>query len=347
MPETLTIGNQPFLEGARMRLRTLASTLLVLALTARAPAIDPKYLPPHTEAAITVNLKAVLDSELAKNKKDLVQQLRTMILDKLAESPAKPYLDKAGFDVMRDLHAVTIATDGSKEDDSLFIAVEGNFNPDKIVSTARDAAGNEGDAIKVTQVGKATVFEIKKGENKTIYASLVSDSLLIAAPTREGLSATINRVNGGRAATVSPAMRSLLGTTNSKQAVSVVATGEGIAKGMEKAPGGLAKGGNLGFSAQDLDGFTLSVTVTRDITFQLGITTKDEDSAKKMAAAANFGLLTVRGMIAQKAQEDAKAQPVADIANTLRVTNQGLNVMVRGEVTQENFDRILALIPRR
>jgi len=331
-----------------MRLTKLATVALVLALTGSAHAIDPKYLPPDTQAAITVNLKALLNSDLAKAKKDLVQQLKVGLQDKLAESPAKAYLDKAGFDLMRDLHSVTIATDGSQEDDSVFIAVEGNFNSEKLIETAREAARNEGEALKVSKAGSVTVFEIKKGEQKTIYAGLVNDSLLVAAPSREALNATIGRVNGGRVAGVKPALKSLLASTNPKQAISIVATGEAITKGMQKAPGGLGKGGgNLGFSAEDLDGITMSVTVARDVTLQVGIITKDEDSAKKIAAGANLGLLAVRGMIAQKAQEDAKVQPVVDIANTLRVTNQGVNVQLRGEVTQENLDRILAFLPRR
>lgn len=330
-----------------MRLWKLAGLMLILALTGRAAAIDPKYLPPNTEAAITVNVKALLDSDLAKAKKDLVKKLRSAITDKLSESPAAAYLEKAGFDALRDLHSITIATDGTKDKDAVFVAIEGNFNQDKIVDTAREASQDQPGALKISKAGAVTVFEISKDGQQTIYAGLASDRLMIMAPTREGLTATITRVNGGKAANIKPALRSLLGTTSPKQTLSVVATGDAIQKGMENAPAGIAKGGNLGFSASDFDGFTLAVTVARDITFQVGINTKDGDSAKKMADAANFGLVAVRGMIAQKAQEDAKLQPVVDIAGTLRVTNQGSNVMLRGEVTQENLDRILAFLPQR
>lgn len=278
----------------RSPLSRIAALAVVFAVAAPASAIDPKFLPPHAEAAITINVKAALDSQLAKNKKDLLEKLKETIKAKLDESPAKEWLEKAGFDIMKDLHSITIAGDGSKEVDSIFFAVEGAFNVDKLVETAREAARTNGDVLKWSKSGNVNIFEVTpQGNEKTIYAGLIGDSVLVAAPTRDALNGTIARVNGGgKAAGLKPGLKTLLQTTNSKQTLSVVATGAAIAKGIENAP--RPPKGDFAAMAQSVDGLAISVTVGKDIQFEASITSKDEDTAKKMAAAGNFGLLGLR-----------------------------------------------------
>ena len=327
-----------------MRSWILSSLVVVLALNAPARAIDPKYLPADAEAVITINLKAMLESDLAKSKKELVEKVKEQIRSKLADSPVKEYLDKAGFDLLRDLHTITVASNGSKDKDKLFIAIEGNFNTDKLIDAAQDAARDNGDALKLSKIANVQVFEIspKGGDEQTVYASVLNGHVLIAAPSREVLGATIGRANGART-TVRASLRALLDTTNSKQALSIVFTGTGIANAMSDAPIPPQAGEQL----QGIDGLSVGLTVAKDISFQVAATSKDEDSAKKLSGMANLGLLGIRGMIQKKAQDDQKAQLVLEVANTLRVTQQGTTVSLRGEISQENFDRILALLPKR
>jgi hypothetical protein len=74
---------------------------------------------------------------------------------------------------------------------------------------------------------------------------------------------------------------------------------------------------------------------------------KDNDKASDMSKMLNFGLLAMRGMIGNKAAQDEKAQIVLDIANTLRVAQAGSNVTLRGEVSRENFDRLIEMMPKK
>jgi hypothetical protein len=318
---------------------TLVAALAIPVRSARA--IDPKYLPADTEAVLTVNVKALLESDLAKAHKDLVAKGKAKLKEKVDQSPAKEYLEKAGFDVFKDLHSITIAGNGGKDTDKIFLVIEGNFDTDKILDVARDA-GNE---VKVGKVGNIPTLEISAGEDqKPIHAAILNDHVILAAGTRALLTEGIARSNSAKAA-VKPALKTLLDSTKATQAFSMVITANGIANGLNDAPVGVPDGINQ--QLQAIDGLSMNLTVAKDVSFQVAANVKDNESASKMTKTLNFGLLAVRGMIGQKAENDEKAQLVLDLANTLRVAQQGLNVTLRGEISRENFDRILEMMPKK
>lgn len=329
----------------RSYLTRLACVAILAGVAAPAQAIDPKLLMPNAEVAVNINLKQILDSDLMKAHKDLVDQAKSAIRQKLDESPAKDYLDKAGFDIFQDFHSITMSGDGSKETESGLVAIQGKFNPDKLVEVAREAAAKEGDKLKVTKAGNVNVFEITPKENeKTIYAGLIGDSLIVAAATREQLNAAIARIAANKTPTFGANFKQVLSTTNDQQSFVMVASAEGIAKMSQNAP--KQPGGDFNAMLQSVEGMSLSLSVAKDINFQAAAATKAEDDAKKIASSIN-GLLAIgRGMIANQAKQDEKLQPVAEIMNSIRVTVMNANVAIRGEVSRANLDKMLSMIPK-
>lgn len=323
----------------RANLNRFACAFIAFGMTLPASAIEPKYLPPNAEVAFAVNFKQTLASELFKNNKFIVDAAKGFVQGKLEETPIKEYFDKAGFELFRDLHSVTVTTDGSKDLESLFIAVEGNFDTTKWVDLAKTAARENAGSLRVTKSGNVNIFELTPMANqKAIYAALMDDSLLIAAPTREGLNATITRIKSGRA-NIKPALKKLIDTTSEKQSFSAVTSGTGIAKGLENAP--RLPGGDVGAMLQNLEGLAFSITLTKDITFQLAATAKDEESAKQMASQGDVGLRLAKAFLNQKANDDDKMQLASDVLSTLKITTQGSNVVLRGAITQATLNRMI------
>lgn len=329
---------------SRSRRMFLPAMALMLAAvhfcSPQAGAVDAKLLPGDTEVLITVNFKQMLDSPIAKQYKDLIDQGRGALEGQIQNNPAAKYLEKAGFDVLRDLHSVTIASNGSKEVDALFFVVEGKFNPAKVLETAQDIARENAEVLKITKIGSAHVFEITPPGEKRIYAALINDKTLIACATEEGVK---DAVNGGARKSMKDGFKSLLKTTSPKQSFSMVATGSALAKLAENSPvpNADAAAGML----QGLDGLSISVTLNKDIQFQVGVTSKDEETTKKAVAMGNFGLLTVRTLAAQKAKQDERMLPLVDVAKTLRITSEGNNVVLRGDITLENLEKLIKLLP--
>src|SRR6516165_1850557 len=94
----------------RARTWLLAGALLALVLPARAAEPD-KYLPNDTEAIVVLNVKQILDSPLVK--KHLAEKIRDEIKNNAEVSKV---LEALGFDPLKDLSSITIASSGLNQD---------------------------------------------------------------------------------------------------------------------------------------------------------------------------------------------------------------------------------------
>jgi hypothetical protein len=319
---------------------TAAVCTLALGLSA-ARGIEPKYLPPDTEIIVTVNVRQLLNSDIAKEHKDLVAQGKAMFEQHLAEKGLAKYFEKAGFDPFRDLTSVTVAGPGTKDQEAGFILVEGKFNPSKINALAAGA----GEDIKGIDVAGVKAFEITpKDEKKTVYAAVVGTDKLVAAGTKSGLADAIARLKGSKSTTLKKEVTALMDKSAKAPAVSIVATGPALARVLEDAPLPNADAAVAGL--QTVDGLNVQLFVEKNINFQVGVVTKDKMTAEKYAQAGNQGVLLVRAMVKKRAEEDPKAAPAVDVVNSIRVVNQENRVIVRGEVTAATLNKILENVPK-
>ena len=321
----------------------LPGLMLALAacVTSQARAVDPKLLPGDTELVLSLNIKQMLDSEVAKQYKDILEQARGALQSKIDDNPAAKYLEKAGFDVLRDLHSVTLASNGSKEVDAIFLVIEGKFNAEKVLAAAEEIAREAPDTLKISKIGSTSVFEITPQGEKRVYAALIGGKTLVAAPTQDALK---DAIAGTTRKAMKDSFKSLLKTTSSKQSFSFVATGAALSKLTADAP--IPNGEMVAGVLQNLDGVSIAITLSKDIQFQLGINAKDEATAKQTVQSSNLGLVMVRTLAAQKAKENEQLQPLVDIAKTLRISSEGTNVVLRGEISLENLEKLFKFLPK-
>ena len=313
---------------------------------AAAPAADPKLLPKGTEVVISVNLQQILQSEAAKANKELVDQAKFLVESGLADKGVAKHLERAGFDLFRDLHRITFASPGRNKPQEGLLLVEGNFNAAKIQAAAEDAAKDKGETLKVVKAGKYQVFLISPPEkDEKAYVTIVGNKLLVAAGDKAAFDGALARLDGTQAPELSKEFKALMETTGEKQSFSIAATGPALSRLLENAP--VPNAETAAASLQAVDALSLAITITRDITFQLGVNAKDKEAAEQISKAANGGLVLVRSMVAKKAKEDEKLAPVLDVVKTLRVTSVGPNVTVRGEITFENLGKLLKNLPQQ
>ena len=200
--------------------------------------------------------------------------------------------------------------------------------------------------MKVGKIGAVPTIEISpQGENKTIYAGLLNGTTVIAAGTRQMLTDGIARATAARPA-IKPGLEKLLETTRNTQAFSMVVTKEGIANTLNDAPGPLPD--NINDQVTAIDGLSLNLTVGKDVSFQVAADAKDNEMRRE---DAEDGELRPAHGPRHDRQECSGGREVRDLvldlANTLRVAQQGQNVTLRGEISAENFDRLMALIPKK
>jgi hypothetical protein len=305
--------------------------------------IPTKYLPPDTEVVITINVQQMLNSEVAKGNQALVNQGKSLLQDKLQESGADKYLAKAGIDLFHDVHTVTVAGPGTNDKSKAVVIIEGKFNPQKLLASAEEASKDTG-AITVSKADGATVYEIPQPDGKTAYVRPLGTDVLLAASSKETLSATATQAQAGQTPTLSKGFKTLLQTTNDKQSISIAVTGPAFARMLENAPGA-----NDAAAAylKGMDGLSLAVTLSKDVKFQIGVNATGKEAAEQFSKFGNGAILWGRGMLAQKAKEDVKFAPIVEVLETLQIVTQGTNLVLRGEISYENLGKLLKNLPQK
>jgi len=234
---------------------------MTLVASAAARGMDPKYLPPDTEIVFTVNWKQLLESDLVKSNKQLVEKGKEAVKTQVGDNPLFKYLSKAGFDIFQDLQTISIANNGGK--DPTAVVVEGSFNVKKFSRAADDLAKENADSIKTSTIGDQTVYEFSLPEEKTIYAALLNEKVLVAYLAKDELESAMKRAK----ATKKPSFQKnefavLLSTMTPKQSFSFVATGGALSKLMQGAP--VPNGDAAAAALEKLDGLSGAVTVGRE-----------------------------------------------------------------------------------
>jgi hypothetical protein len=328
---------------------TGACALSLLLSSSAARAQQTKLLPNDTELIVTCNVQQILKSELLKGDqaKVIVELVKTKVTEFLDDKGIAKWLKQADFDLFQDLHRITFAIPGGRNPEEVFVVLEGKFDPDKIEAAATEASKQAGGGLKGIRIAKVKAFEVSKDE-KTMYVGVLNKKTMIACATKGDFAEAVGRLNGEKAPNYKSAIfKGLLETVNNKQSISFVATSNMLTKLAEKAPEGA--GGAQAAQAiallKQLDGFSTAVTIEKNIDFQLGVNTKDNETASKYAGLGNILIGAAKVKIGDEAKNNEKLVPAMEILNTIRVTSQGSNLVVRGQISLETLEKLLKDLP--
>jgi len=318
-------------------------TLAGLWAASAAQAQQHKLLPSDTEAIVTINLQQILKSEVVKGNEALLKTVQEKFNEKIDEQGVGKWLKKAGFDPFRDLTSITVAVPGGERNPQEgFVILEGNFDADKIEEAATEASKEAGGGLTIARIAGIKAYEVSPKDEKTIYIGILNNKTMFAAASKEDFAGAVARFNGTKASALKSELKTLLETVNNKQSFSAVATGPMVQKLSENLP-------NVPKQAADkvkkLEGLAISVTVQKNIDFQLAVTVEDNKTAMSFADIGNLFITGARLQIGQKAQQEPKLAPVADILQTLRAEAQGKNLILRGQVTFDTLTKILQNLP--
>ena len=327
-----------------------ACALSLLLSSSAAQAQQTKLLPNDTEMIVTFNVQQILKSELLKGDqaKVIVEMAKAKINDGLDDKGIAKWFKQADFDLFQDLHSVTFAIPGGRDPEEGFIVLEGKFDAEKIEAAATEASKQAGGGLKVIRIAKVKAFEVSPKDEKKMYVGVLNNKTMIACATKADFAEAVDRLNGEKAPNYKSAVfKGLLETVNNKQSISFVATSDMLAKLAEKAPEGA--GGAQAAQAiallKQLDGISTAVTIQKNIDFQLGVNTKDNETASKYAGLGNILIGAAKVKIGDEAKKNEKLVPAMEILNSIRVTAQGSNLVVRGQISLETLEKLLKDLP--
>jgi hypothetical protein len=302
-----------------MRISNCVSTGLALLALVALPlagqaAEGEKYLPNNSDAIITVNVKLLLDSAIAKrNVKNIEPLLK-------ADANFQKTVDALGLDPFKDIEFVLLGVPAGADPDKFVIVIQGKFNGKKLHALGEKAAQDNPDVVKVEKVGNESVYQITppgKGE-KVTFAALVDEGTLVGSRSRELVVEALEKKAGKVKAEQKKEMKELLAKANSQQSISIVAldvAGQGDLAGLVKSLSG---------------GFTIG----DDVKMDLALNTKDEDAAKMVADKIESGLQQVRPLVAGAAFQNKRFAPLVDVFGTLKVKPDGAKVSITAEASE-------------
>jgi len=329
-----------------------ACTLAVLIAAPSVQAQATKILPADTELVFTLNLQQMLKSEVLKTDqaKTLIELAKGKINEQLDEKGVGKYLKKAGFDIYKDLSSVTVAVPGgTRNPEDGVIVIEGNFDAEKIKAAVTEASKEGGADVKVklTKIAGVEAFEVNPKDEKVMYVGVINKNTMIACASKADFAEAVARSNGTKAGTYkAEGFKNLIQTVNSKQSISFVATSKVMAKLAENNPNAGNDQAKMAMAAlQQVDGFSAAITIQKNIDFQLGVNSKDAETAQKFAGMANAGILVAKLKVAEQAKQNEKLAPVVEIVNSLRANAKGPNLVLSGQITFETLEKLLQNLP--
>jgi hypothetical protein len=324
--------NEQSPDGRRKMLRTrswvgglLGVVLLAGPAGLRGAEADP-LLPEDTEVIMTINVKQLMESGLAK-KFDVKEKIKTAIE---GSNEASTALSAMGLDPTSDFDRVTVAASASSPDKALII-VRGKFDKKKI-ETALKAAKD--DKIKETKVGGMTAFEFS-GQGQTMVGAILNDKAIVLSNGEDAIKAAGKRADAKDAPTLkSKAFAALLNKADSKATMQLLAVNNKTdAQIPNVVPADIAE------LLEKVETMTAAITVADDVKMAIEVSTKDAESAEKMNDLAKLGI----GLGKDQAPKIARRMPAAgllvDLAESAKTAVKDKTVTVTGSMSGSAIEK--------
>src|SRR5437870_4713763 len=159
------------------RLLLMATVCLAWTLPIKAAELD-KYLPSDTEFALTVNVRQIVDSELVK------KYALDMVKGALQDNEAQKVLEALGFDPLKDVTSVAIASPGGDDREKGLVIVHGKFDTAKFAAKAEEVAKKD-EHLKIIKAGAYTLYQVTGGlpgaGDKPTYVALVDGQTMVVS----------------------------------------------------------------------------------------------------------------------------------------------------------------------
>jgi hypothetical protein len=314
----------------RLHCGLLAVAFFVAALPAGAAEVD-KYLPDDAGIVATLNVKQVAESPLIK--KYALDKLKELLKD---QNEATSVLESLGFDPFKDLTSITTAVPTIEMEPKPYIIVHGQFNLAKFEAKATEVAERMGDVLKIHKEGNHKVYEVNPpGGDKPVFVGLVDKTTLVASSEKDFVLDSFARAAGEKKSALKKELLDLLEKVDTKQSFWMVMPGEVLAK--SQFPGKDDEEAKK--QIERIRGFSLGLSITKEVKLNVSITTKDADSAKELAEDVKKGLDMAKGFLPVIVQQEKRLAPIVDIVGAIKVETEGSTVTIKSEVSEELIEK--------
>jgi hypothetical protein len=270
----------------------VACAVVLAAAPVRAAELD-KFLPDDTQVIVSVNVRQILDSGLAK-KYEIAKELEKQIAQ---SDEASKVLKSLGLDPLKDINRITVALPGKKDEKRMLVAITGSFDLAKIHDTADQHIKTHPDKLAVTKEGGMRLYEVKdqKGDKtETTFVTFLNKEVIVASPIKEYVMDAMAKSAGKKEAKFSKGLQELVAKQDAKQSFWVAALAT------EDMKAELANIPQTKQLSKNLESISAGVSLTTEIKLNVSAQTSDEATAKdvkvKLEGLRGVGVALVAGM---------------------------------------------------
>jgi hypothetical protein len=308
--------------------RTAVLGLFVAALPLPGQAAELDRLAPgDTEAALVVNIKNALDSQLFKKFGEAA--VRLILLD----GNIRKYLEATGLDPFKDLGSCTMTYSGGK-DPRFAVIVKGNFNVGKLQDTIEAEGKKVGEKFKSTKVGELTFYTLGGARGEVTGTFLGKDTLALS----NNLDYLKQIVAGKKIEATAPA-RAFQGALGKVPGQETFLLGFAITDEMKQVLND-PRFPQLKLFAEKTEALTATINVAAAVDITLGVTTIDEESARSLGKFIKDRVVPLARLAVA---DNEKYKPLGDAASALKIAAEGKVLSLQLHLTEDQLKALVEL----
>jgi hypothetical protein len=307
--------------------------LLVLAMVAVQPvrgAEADKLLPNDSEYVITLNVRLLLDSALAK--KYGVPRLQELLN---SDQEFQDIFKSLGLDPLTDIHSLTLASTNISDPKKALFILHGKFDPAKFHAKALDVIQTYGEVLKIHEAEKLRYYELNFPGQTSFYVAVTDPVTIVASPGIDGLAEALEKVAGKRTSSVKKELLGLLEKVDSSRTLWMI----GIKSALEHSP--LSADDNARPVLAKVETATAGVTVASDIKAEFVLSAKSADAAKELSKELVEKLDRAKGIVSILVGDVKELQILLELVGSLQVSMDDRSVRLRGQIGEETIEKSL------
>jgi hypothetical protein len=316
--------------------RPLLGLALAAAVTAgptRAAEPD-RLLPKDSDIVMSVNVRQALESDIVKRY--ALENLKQT----LQGNDAQRFLRELGLDPLKDVERLAVGASGKDETDFKFlVVVHGTFDPEKLYKAAEAQTRKDADHFSLVKDGKDVMFKYTPDNGNPVYGTVVDDKTVIMAGDKKGITDAL-AVPAKSKADLGKDMNALVKGMDDKATVWVAALTSGrLDKVKLKGP---AAGPGLQNQVANLQSASLVLRVEKDVSLNVNLGMKDDDSAAEAGKTVGELLQTVKGALPFLAANDPKLKPLVESSKSLKSEVKDRTVVITGKLAGTAIGDLIA-----
>ena len=318
--------------------RYLVGSVLLVGFALHARSAEPdKLLPGTTDTVLQVNIKQILESDIAK--KYALEKIK----QSLDNRDVKTMLAEVGLDPLKDIDQLVIGTSGDSKSEMKFLGIlHGNFTPEKLYKAAMAQTKKDPDKYSQIKEGDTVIFKfIPEGGDQSFYLTMIDENTVIAANEKKLIINAVAASKSNRSAALSKELSALIKKMDDKASVYAVSVVKGKLDEFKIPPNPAVDFSGIQDVLPKIETVSLSVSVKTDVNIQVTVGMKDENSAGDFRNAFDELFNQLKPLAQLAGAANPKAKPLTDILNSIKSSTKDKDVVISGKLTGANIGRIV------